>query len=131
MGKGIHVVFRHNGRGGLLIVDGDTWIMDLLATALQDGDSRNPFQSVGLGEGVIFENPDQELWNDLRIQITDIFDRFEESKLARLQDRPDNLQVIQMGEGKYGMKVFFINLERMAPAEGILGGNANGFFITS
>lgn len=114
--KGIHVVFQANGKGGLRVVDGDTHIMNLALVALLDCQSANPFQQLGISEGMIFENPDNELFNDLKDSVRDIFERFRISKLAKLQDRPDNLSITQTADGEWNMKVFIINLETNKPS---------------
>ena len=128
MGTGISVVFNVNKRGGFRKTTGDQWLMDLLAVALLDGYSYNPFQQVGISEGIIFENPDDEMWNDLKGQIEDIFERFEDSGLAKLSSRADNLQQYRTSEGQYGMKIFFINLEKNAPVTGTVIAGSNGFY---
>lgn len=126
MSNGIHVVFQANKRGGLRQSTGDVHILNLALTALLDCSSSNPFQQLGISEGVVFENPDNDLFMEIKESIKDIFERFENSKLAKLQDRADNLSMFRTNEGEYGLKIFFVNLETNSPGSGAIGFGVGG-----
>lgn len=128
MGTGISAIVKANKRGGFHKTVGNQWIMDVIAVGLMDGQSHNPFQKVGISEGIIFENPDSEMWIDLENQIKELFERLEDDELAKLQDRADNLQPFRTADSQYGMKIYFINLEQNTPAEGMLAAGSNGFY---
>lgn len=130
MAAGISSPARANGNGGLLIVTKDQHIRSLVGVALGEGDSNNPFQDLGLGEEMIFDIADPGSFNAVADKITRIFQGFEESELAQLQDREDNLSVEELSEGEFNMKVFFVNLQTGQADELGVVGNASGVSVS-
>lgn len=127
MGTGIDTRFVGSGRGGFRQAKDNEHIKGLLSAALGPGESDNPFQSLGLGEDMIFDPADPTTFTDVRDRIREIFADFETAELAKLQERPDNLKVTfdktAPEGGSYGMIVYVINLETDSPFDmSVIGG---------
>lgn len=131
MAKGFSIPFRANHKGRVVLSDGDTHLAELLGIAFGSGDSNNPFQELGLGEDMVFENATEELFNNIAVKIRTIFENFEDEELAKLQDRTDNLEMkVGSEEGTWEMVVYYINLERDAPGTfKVFGGRAEGITV--
>ena len=64
MGTGISTVWKANGRGGVHVATGKEHVSGILSAALGNGESRNPFQDLGLGEDHIFDPDPDVLYPD-------------------------------------------------------------------
>lgn len=131
MAGGFSSPMQASSKGRLVLSTGDQHIAELLGVAFGDGESNNPFQELGLGEYMIFDSPNEELFQDVTVKIKEIFDSFEVAEIAKLQEREDNLSIEPgVGEGAWEMRVYFINLERNAPGTfKLLGGHSEGLQI--
>lgn len=128
MATGISIPARANKRGGFARSVGSVNVRKLLATALGNNDSNNPFQELGLGR-IIFDPGDETTFADVTEQIRQIFEGFRIAEIAELQDRSDNLVVEQRGEGEYEMRLYFIDLETGLPGEATVSGGITGLFV--
>ena len=126
MGQGIAPVWKASQRGGLRQVKSGAHIAGLFNVALQAGDSANPFQNPGLGEWMIFGLLDETTFTPVQDRVREIFEDFEDQELGTLQKRPDNLRVIQTGEGEAAMLVYAIDLETGNNFSLSVTGNTNG-----
>lgn len=83
MAKGIKLPTRaRNGR--LQMLGGDAYIEQLIFTALGSGDSENPFQSIGLGEFMVFGINDGMSDAKIRGRVRAAFDTLVRDQLATL-----------------------------------------------
>jgi hypothetical protein len=130
MGQGIASVWAASGRGGLFIAKDSNHISGLLSTALESGDSANPFQNIGLGEWMVFGLLDETTFTPVKERIEEIFADFEKQELASLQKRPDNLEVIQTKEGEAAMVVYGVNLETSDNFTLSVVGSSNGLVVS-
>ncbi|MCK5019306.1 MAG: hypothetical protein KAS32_19760 [Candidatus Peribacteraceae bacterium] len=112
MKKGISSPMRENGKGGLHLATSDEHILTLLGISLSPCDSSNPFQQLGFKEAVTFNLADEMTFAGLKVDVQDIMKHFEEEELATLQNRSDNLSVVQTADGEYGMAIHIINLQK-------------------
>jgi hypothetical protein len=129
MGTGINTVTRASKRGGFLQATKKDHIMGLISTALGTGDSDNPFQDLGLGEKMIFDPVDYTTFVPVKDRIREIFQNFETEELAALQERPDNLQIIETTEGEVAMTVYYVDLETDEKDEMSIVGNPSGIRV--
>lgn len=111
MGTGISTIWKANGRGGVRIVRGREHVAGILSAALGNCESRNPFQSLGLGEDFIFDPDDPTVLNDIRESVESIIERLEGYELLTLQRRPDNLSLRRTAQGEYAMPIYIIDAE--------------------
>ncbi len=130
MGKGIATVVSASKRGGFRLATGTNHVFGLLQTALGSGDSSNPFQDLGLGEGMIFDPLDMTTFAPVQDRIRDIFDDFAAEELATLQERPDNLKIIETEEAEAAILVYAIDLEAGSPMAMSVTGTSNGLVVT-
>jgi hypothetical protein len=130
MGKGIGTVVSANKSGGFYQPTGNEHLFGLLQTALGSGDSANPFQDPGLGEWMIFDPLNMETFAPVQDKIREIFDDFTRQELASLQERPDNLKVIETDEAEAAILVYATNLETGSPFEASVTGTSNGLVVT-
>jgi len=130
MGVGIHPSFKASGRGGFLLSKGPEHIRELLSVALGSGDSANPFQDEGLGEWFIFDPMDLSTFAPIQDRIKDIFADFESEDLAALQQRPDNLKIIETAEGEAAIMVYVIDLETDSKYTLGVTGSKNGLVVS-
>jgi hypothetical protein len=100
--KGIAIPMKSkNGR--LELLGEDDYIEQLVFTGLQDGESENPFQDVGLGEFMVFAINDEQTDGEIRARIVSIFAELEADQLARLDD-PDTDLAFEDGTGPSGQE---------------------------
>lgn len=105
MAQGIKLPLRSkNGR--LVLASGDTYIEQLIATAMGSGDSDNPFQDLGLGEFMLFEINDELTEGEIRARVIAAFETLERDQLARLE----SLSFSSENEEKF-MQLNYRNLE--------------------
>lgn len=84
MARGIELPTRAvNGR--LKLLSGDQYIDQLVAVALGDGDSDNPFQDLGLGEFMIFGINDSLTDGEINTRVQAAFELLETDQLAQLK----------------------------------------------
>jgi len=130
MGKGIATIIGASKRGGFRMATGPAFIFGLLQTALGTGDSANPFQDLCLGEKMIFDPLNMSTFAPVQDRIRDIFDDFTAQELASLQERPDNLQIVETAEAEAGILVYAIDLESGSPFSMSVTGTAGGLVVT-
>ena len=128
MAVGYSSPMRKDKGGRLRLTRGGLHLAELLAAALGDGSSDNPFQEPGLGEFMVFDLPLEQVFSEVAQKIQEIFNGLEEEELARLDDRPDNLTTKEGSqEGEWEMLVQYIDLETDTPGTlKVLGGRAEG-----
>lgn len=130
MGKGIATVISASKRGGFRIATSDEHIFGLFLVALGSGDSANPFQELGLGERMIFNPLDMSTFAPVQDRIRDIFDDFSNQELASLQERPDNLKIVETDEAEAAILVYAVNLESGSSFSMSVTGTSNGLVTT-
>ncbi len=130
MGQGIATIIAASKRGGFRMAKGTEFILGLLQTALGTGDSANPFQELGLGESMIFDPLNLSTFAPVQDRIRDIFEDFANNELTSLQERPDNLQIIETAEAEAAILVYAIDLEAGSPFSMSVMGTANGLVVT-
>jgi hypothetical protein len=130
MGSGIDTVFKASKRGGFYQATGPDHIMGLIRTSFGSGDSTNPFQDLGLGEDMIFSTLDLESFAPVQDRIREIFQDFETQELAALQQRPDNLRIIETSTAEAAILVFVIDLETEDNFTLTVGGNVSGVTVS-
>lgn len=130
MGKGIHTVCSASKRGGFRMATGSNHVSGLLQTALGSGDSSNPFQNLGLGERMVFDPLDMSTFAPVQDRIRDIFDDFRDNELASLQERPDNLEIVETGEAEAAILIFAVDLETGTEFAAQVTGTSNGLVVT-
>lgn len=128
MAVGLALPWRANKRGGLFRSKSDETVKKLLAVALGNNDSNNPFQQLGTDD-IIFSPGDETVFGVSRARIEEIFEGFEEQEIAALQRRDDNLAVTQTAEGEFQMNLFFVNLETDLPGEATVSVGSTGLFV--
>jgi hypothetical protein len=105
MAKGIKLpTSAKNGR--LELLGGDAYIEQLIAVAMGEGDSDNPFQDLGLGEFMIFDINDALPDGVIRERVRAAFATLERDQLAKLE----RLEFTTSGVEKT-MSVWYKNLE--------------------
>lgn len=130
MGKGIYTVVSANKRGGFRVATGGQHVAGLLQVALGSGDSANPFQNLGLGERMIFDPLNMATFAPVQDSIRDIFDDFRNNELAALQERPDNLEIIETAEAEAAILVYAVDLQSGTPFSAQVTGTSNGLVVT-
>lgn len=110
MAQGLEVpVSAEQGR--LRIAQGEEQLKKVITLALADGDSDNPFQDLGLGNGSIFDINDQDLQAKMRQRIVRAFRRFQAEGRAMLaQGSPVFRRGGSDGEELYAV-IRYINME--------------------
>jgi hypothetical protein len=116
MAKGLKVPVGVNEAGGAAMVDADDDLAKIIMLALSPGYSRNPFQKLGMDEGIIFDTGTARTMASIQLSIEAIFKRLEASNRAALDD---NGLIMEMDEGTMEMRatVSYINLETQLPGE--------------
>lgn len=109
MAQGIEVPLRvRNGR--LAKLSGDDYIDQLVRVAFLGMDSDNPFQTLGLGEFMIFGVNDRMTEGEIRDRVVLIFESFKRDQLARIDDPESDIIFRHEGENLY-MDLVYINME--------------------
>lgn len=130
MATGYSSPLRKDKGGRLKLTSGGLHLAELLMSALGDGTSDNPFQEPGLGEFMIFQIPQEQIFSQVADRIRIIFESFEDDELAKLQDSPANLQGKEGTEpGTWEMQVLYIDLETDIPGTLKVVGGQSGFDI--
>lgn len=115
MAQGIKLPLEiKNGR--LVKLSGDEYIDQLLRIAFIGMESENPFQSLGLGEWMIFGLNDAMTEGEISEKIISIFESFQRSQLARLQN-PDEDIVFRRADGELSVEIDYINMETQERSE--------------
>jgi len=70
--------------GRLLKLSGDDYIEQLIFTALLGDESDNPFQTLGLGEFMIFDINDAMSEGEIKQAVVRIFESLQRDQLAKL-----------------------------------------------
>lgn len=71
-------------QGRARLARGEDQLKKIITLALSDGDSENPFQDLGIGNGNVFDVNDQDLQARLRQRIVAVFRRFSTERRAAL-----------------------------------------------
>lgn len=107
---GIQVPFSSSATGGVRILEGDEYLLQLVRTLCGDGDSDNPFNDgAGVGAGAIFQNVSDFAWKaKVRQEIEDVFKVLQKANLAKLRG-------IEIGPtadaSEYAVIVAFLSIE--------------------
>jgi hypothetical protein len=110
MACGIQVpLITKNGR--LKKLYGDAYIEQLVQLALIGMESENPFQTLGLGEWMIFGINDGMTTGQIKEKVISIFDLFEADQLAKLKSEDESIQFKRGDEGELYMSVEYVNME--------------------
>lgn len=108
MARGIRIPLEaRNGR--LKLLYGDDYIDQLVRTAFLGSESDNPFQSLGMGEWMIFGINDAMSESEIKEHAVQIFKSFENDQLARLASSSD-ITFNREGE-QLLMGIDYINME--------------------
>ena len=95
--------------GRIALVSGDEYIRQLMVVAFGDCESDNPFEDLGLGEGMIFGVNDSMTEGEIIARIEMIMEDFAENGLASLI--PSDPPTFEKREGELFMELPYINLE--------------------
>lgn len=76
MAKGLAVPVRPGKNGGAQIVSGSEQGRKILTLAIAPGDDQNPFQSLGIDERIVFQNPDSSVVALIRNSIGRIVGKY-------------------------------------------------------
>jgi len=123
--SGIGSPFRADSDGGLALSEGDAYVRAQVFAAVNVNTSDNPFQDLGVGESMIFENAEDPAWRrTVRERIVTQFKALETNNLARLV----RVDFATRGNesGDFEMTVVYVNLETNAEqsaAFGVAAGN--------
>ncbi|NIS28193.1 hypothetical protein GWN90_30220 [candidate division KSB1 bacterium] len=79
---------------------------------------------------MIFDPLDMTTFAPVQDRIRDIFDDFAAEELATLQERPDNLKIIETEEAEAAILVYAIDLEAGSPMAMSVTGTSNGLVVT-
>ena len=109
MASGIELPLR-TARGRLKRLTGDDYIDQLVRVALLGMESDNPFQTLGLGEWMIFGINDSLTESEIKEKVAAIFESFQRDQLAQLKD-PDADITFKRDEGDLYMNVAYVNME--------------------
>jgi len=115
MAQGIQVPLQvRNGR--LRKLTGDDYIDQLVRVALAGMDSDNPFQTLGLGEFMIFGINDALTEGEIKERIVLIFESFKADQLAELKN-PDKDLVFTHKDEELWMDLAYVNMETQERVE--------------
>lgn len=104
-----------NGR--LVLLSGDDYIEQLVMVALLGGYSENPFQTLGLGDFMIFAINDSLTEGEIRQAIESVFEMLEKDQLAKLKN-PDDVQMTREDDtGKMYAEISYTNMETQERSE--------------
>jgi hypothetical protein len=109
MARGIQVPLAVNN-GRLRKLTGDDYIDQLIRVALKGMDSDNPFQTVGLGEWMIFGINDGMDTGEIKQRVVAIFASLKADQLAQLKDPDDDLVFTTRGEELW-LDLTYVNME--------------------
>ena len=129
MGIGISTIWKANKRGGLKLSRDSEHVFGLFSAALGSGESENPFQDEGLGEGHIFDLAEEEVFQSVVERVKEIAERYEREELLALQKRPDNLTLHKTTQGEYALAIYVIDLELDDEYAGEIVGTQGGNLI--
>ncbi len=108
MAKGLQLPLQtKNGR--LTAIYGDDYIDQLVKAAFLGSDSDNPFQTMGLGQWMIFGINDAMSEGEIREQVKLIFQSLQADQLARLPE--DGVFSFSRDGGDLRMQVEYVNME--------------------
>jgi hypothetical protein len=109
MARGIEIPIKpKNGRMKLL--SGDGYISQLVAIALGDNDSDNPFQDIGLGgERFVFAINNEMTEGEIRERVLAVFESLERDQLAKVKKQDITFEVGSGGELR--MNIVYTNIE--------------------
>jgi hypothetical protein len=115
MAQGIQIPLKTNN-GRLQKLSGDDYIDLLIRVALIGAESENPFQTLGLGEWMIFGINDAMAEAEIREKVVLIFEAFKADQLAKIND-PSTDITFDHNEGDMLMNVSYINMETQERVE--------------
>jgi len=107
--SGLALPFAASGEGGLQVLYGDEYILQLVRTYAADCDSDNPFQDVGIGLEAVFQVSSAAAWKgQVRRKMQAMFRLYlERTNLAVLK----SVSFAKTEEGEDTMNVIFISIE--------------------
>src|SRR5438128_1128996 len=98
-------------QGRARLVQGEDQLKKVIALALSDGDSDNPFQDLGLGNGSIFDINDEDLQAKMRQRVARVFRRFHLERRASLAPGFPTFQPGGADGAELIMTIRYINME--------------------
>lgn len=107
--SGLALPFAASGEGGLAVLYGDEYILQLVRTYAADCDSDNPFQDIGIGLEAVFQLSSDGAWKgQIRRKMQQMFKLYlERTNLAVLKD----VSFAKTEDGVDTMNVVFISVE--------------------
>lgn len=108
--SGLALPFQASGEGGLKVMTGDEYIIQLVRTYAADCDSDNPFQNdMGIGLEAVFQVSSDPAWKgQVRRKMQQMFKQYlERTNLAVLK----SVNFTKDTEGEETMNVVFISVE--------------------
>lgn len=115
---GLAIPVRADGRGRWQRLSGSQQTRKIILLNLTDGQSRNPFQDIGLGRDMIFASMSRSLQADMRRRIKTMFDRFEAAKRARLIKQPVFTEFPETQELE--VRIDYLDMENNKPQEAVI-----------
>ena len=106
--KGIKLPLKAKA-GRLQLLGDDEYIRQLVELALGDSESTNPFQDIGLGEFMIFENNIGDVQGRVEQRLSVAFAPLERDEIARVTD--SRVYSGQSGSGEMFLDVEYENME--------------------
>ena len=121
--SGIKIPFQRNSRGLTATDSGDSYLAGLILVALNDCDSANPFQDLGIGENV-FSIQDSAARSKIAGRISNVFDEFKRLEMAELSR--SGIKFSDQ-DGETIVNVDYISLESGKPQSLTLSVGQGGF----
>jgi hypothetical protein len=108
---GIQLPVQASGTGGLALVEGDDYIMQLIRTNMDDCENDNPFQQdLGIAVPNLFQNMEETAWKArMRKRTDDLFRRLRRDNLAVLKSV--SFKPAEDEEGAVVMTIRFRSIE--------------------
>lgn len=111
--KGLGVPIRAEA-GGLAVCAGEEQLRNIIVLSLSLCDSENPFQDLGIGADLVFDNDTASVRGRIRSRVSALFRRLEREGRARLVlGHP----IFAREGGELVVQLRYINLETTEEAE--------------
>lgn len=107
---GILTPVRASSGGGIQLLSGDDYVIQLVKNLCGDFDSDNPFLGRGIGSQAIFANLTDPGWQTVQInRVKDVFTKLERGQIAKLK----SVDIIPSKDrsGVATMRIEFLSIE--------------------
>jgi hypothetical protein len=114
MATGLALPVGIDSKGRARMVSGVEQTDKIILLHLADGESDNPYQDIGIGEEVVFANPETRARAIVTDRIRTLFRRLEKSRRAKLASSSISIQSLP-GTGNFDVGFERISLESDRP----------------